>query len=269
MNVGLIGCGAIGSLLYDLLGRYAPGVRVQVVYERTESRERARKALGTGTGTRIVDSVDDLLDGELDLVVECAGHEALRNLGPSVLAAGHDLLVASVGALADPVLETLLIDAATAKGARLRIPSGALGGLDALGAAKFAGLREVRYESHKAPDAWRGTPAEALVALDDIMRPTAFYEGTARDAARLFPQNANVAAAVALAGIGFDQTKVVLNADPLATGNAHRIKAQGDFGEIDIAVSGKTLPSNPKTSMLAPHSLVRAIVDLTRTLVVA
>ncbi|MCP2084565.1 UNVERIFIED_ORG: aspartate dehydrogenase [Paraburkholderia sediminicola] len=267
MNVGLIGCGAIGSLLYDLLSRYVPAVRVVAIYERDTHREGARKALDAGA--RIVDSVGDFLESDLDLVVECAGHEALRNLGPSVLAAGHDMLVASVGALADPTLETLLIDSATAAGARLRIPSGALGGLDALGAAKFAGLREVRYESHKAPGAWRGTPAEALVVLDDIERPTAFYEGTARDAARLFPQNANVAAALALAGVGFDRTRVVLYVDPLATGNTHRIKAEGDFGHIDIAVTGKTLPSNPKTSMLAPCSLVRAIADLNQTLVVA
>lgn len=144
-----------------------------------------------------------------------------------------------------------------------------MGGLDALGAAKLAGLSEVRYESYKAPNAWRGTPAEDLVVLDDVDRVTLIYEGTARDAARLFPKNANVAAAVALAGVGFDHTKVVLHADPTATGNTHRIKAKGEFGHLDISVTGTTLPSNPKTSMLAPYSLVRAIANLSQTLVVA
>jgi aspartate dehydrogenase len=265
MNVGLIGYGAIGSLLYDLIGQYAPGVRVRAVYDRHEYRGD-KKAFGADTW--IVDRTDDFLAADLDLVVECAGHEALRDLGPSVLKTGCDLLVASVGALADPLLESLLGDAAKIGRACLRIPSGALGGLDALGAAKFAGLREVRYESHKAPGAWRGTPAEDRIALDDVMRPTVVFEGTAREAARLFPKNANVTAAVALAGVGFDRTKVVLHADPLATGNTHRIKAEGDFGQIDVSVTGKTLPSNPKTSMLAPYSLVRAIANLNQTLVV-
>jgi aspartate dehydrogenase len=267
MNVGLIGCGAIGGLLYELIGRYVPGVNVKAVYERADFQDSARKALGAQA--RIIDSVDELLDGDLDLIVECAGHEALANLGPSVLAAGRDLLVASVGALADPSLETLLIDAATAGGGRLRIPSGALGGLDALGAAKLAGLSLVRYESHKAPGAWRGTPAEEKVDLDDVTRPTVIFEGTAREAARLFPKNANVTAAVALAGVGFDRTGVMLFADPHALGNTHRIRAEGDFGQIDVSVTGKTLPTNPKTSMLAPYSLLRAIANLSQTLVVA
>ncbi|WP_321948245.1 aspartate dehydrogenase [Paraburkholderia sp. J10-1] len=267
MNVGLIGCGAIGSLVYDLLSRDTTGVYVKAVFERPESHDAARKA--TGADVRIVGCIKDFLDSELDLVVECAGHVALRDLGPSVLSAGHDLLIASVGALADPSLESSLVDAATTGRSRLRIPSGALGGLDALATARLAGLRDVRYESHKAPNAWLGTPAEEWVGLDEIDCPTIVYEGTAREAARLFPKNANVAAAVALAGIGFEKTRVVLHADPQATGNTHRIKAEGEFGHIDISVTGRTLPGNPKTSMLAPYSLVRAIANLNQTLVVA
>ncbi len=267
MNIGLIGCGAIGALLYNLLTRHVPSVHVRAAYERSDSLGRARTALGSDV--RIMDNIDSFLDCDIDLIVECAGHEALRELGPRVLAASHDLLVASVGAMADPQLESSLINAAAAGRARLRIPSGALGGLDALSAAKLAGLDFVRYESHKAPEAWRGTPAETMVDLDSIKTETVIYEGTARNAARLFPRNANVAAAVALAGVGFDQTEVVLHADPLAPGNTHRIKAEGDFGRIDVTVTAKTLPINPKTSMLAPYSLVRAIADLNQTLVVA
>jgi aspartate dehydrogenase len=267
VKIGLIGCGAIGSLLVELLGRHVPGARVLVVYERAEYQEIARK--GLDTGVRLVSRVEDLLDNALDLVIECAGHEALRELGAPVLEAGNDLLIASVGALADSALESRLRHAAIVGRARLRIPSGALGGLDILGAAQLAGLREVRYESHKAPLAWRGTPVEDWVALDDVKDLTVVYEGTARDAACLFPQNANVAAAVALAGVGFDRTRVVLHADPLAIGNTHRIKAEGDFGKIDVSVTGKTLSRNPKTSVLAPYSLVRAVANLEQSFVVA
>ncbi|WP_063812596.1 aspartate dehydrogenase [Burkholderia cepacia] len=267
MKVGLIGCGAIGTLLVELLDEHVPGVRVLAVHERQGYIEGGGTA--PGPDIRLVERLDDFLDSGMDLVVECAGHRALRELGPAVLAAGRDLLVASVGAIAERALESSLIDAAQAGRARLRIPSGALGGLDVLGAAKLAGLREVRYEGRKAPGAWRGTPAETRLALDEVAAPVAFFEGTAREAARMFPQNANVAAAVALAGLGFDRTKVVLYADPSVAGNTHRIAADGDFGHIDTIVMGKTLPANPKTSMLAPYSLVRAIANLDQTLIVA
>lgn len=267
MKVGLIGCGAIGTLLVDLLGKHVPGVQVVAVYERAGYLEG--RGTAPGRDVRIVEHLDDFLECGPDLVVECAGHRALSELGPAVLAAGRDLLVASVGALAEPALESSLIEAAKAGRARLRIPSGALGGLDVLGAAKLAGLSDVRFEARKAPGAWRGTPAETRVALGEVAVPSVFFEGTAREAARLFPQNANVAAAVALAGLGFDQTRVALYADPSVTGNMHRIVAEGDFGHIDAVVMGKTLPANPKTSMLAPYSLVRAIANLDQTLVVA
>jgi aspartate dehydrogenase len=204
-------------------------------------------------------AVADALAARPTLFVECGGHGALRAHGASVLQGGVDLLVASVGALADAELERTLLEAAKRGNAQVLLPSGALGGLDALGSARYAGLDEVRYTSVKAVRAWRGTHAETLLDLDKVERATEFFKGNARDAARLFPQNANVAAAVALAGCGFERTSVVLTADPGARGNRHRIQASGPFGMIDVTVEGKTLPDNPKTSMLAPMSLVRAI----------
>src|ERR1700744_4861227 len=126
----------MGGLVVELLGRHVPSARVLVVYERTEYQEIARQ--GLDAGVRLVSQVENLLDNGLDLVIECAGHEALHKLGATVLEAGSDLLIASVGALADSVLESRLRHAAVAGRARLRIPSGALGGLDILGAAQLA-----------------------------------------------------------------------------------------------------------------------------------
>jgi aspartate dehydrogenase len=143
-----------------------------------------------------------------------------------------------------------------------------LGGLDVLGAARFAGLQSVRYISRKGVKAWRGTLAEKLIDLGSVTEPTAFFEGNARSAALAFPQNANVAAAVALAGVGFAQTQVTLMVDPAATGNRHSISASGGFGEFEISVTGNTLPSNPKTSALAAYSLVRTLANLNASVVV-
>lgn len=252
IRVGAIGWGAIGRTLGRVLDARGASVVAALV--------RQRAAPGAGDPPRVT-SVDALLGAGVDVVVECAGHGALREHGARVLAAGRDLLVASVGALADPALQAALESAARAGGARLLVPSGALGGLDALAAARLAGLDEVAYESTKAPAAWRGTEAEALVDLDALDAPRAFLETDARDAARRFPQNANVAAAVALAGLGFERTRVRLVADPAAAGNRHRIVASGAFGRIDVQVLGRVLPDNPKTSVLAPHSLAHAVLN--------
>ena len=124
------------------------------------------------------------------------------------------------------------------------------------------------YSSRKAPSAWRGTKAEKVLDLDAVVSAQVFYEGSARQAALDFPQNANVVAAVALAGIGFERTRVRLIVDPETTGNRHVLEARGAFGEISAAVLARTLPDNPKTSMLTPYSLVRAIANLSEELVV-
>jgi aspartate dehydrogenase len=261
IRVALIGHGAIGRRLAAILAGHEDAVEVVAVLRRAVSSERGEPPQ--------VGTVAALLAARPDVVVECAGHEALRAHGATVLAAGTDLIVASVGALADPALEAALTAAARGAGAQVRVPSGALGGLDALAAARLAGLDEVTCESVKAPAAWRGTAAESLVALDALDGPRAFLETDARDAARRFPQNANVAAAVAIAGVGFERTRVRLVADPAAAGNRHRIVARGAFGRIEVCVEGRVLADNPKSSVLAPHSLAHAVLNRAATIALA
>lgn len=207
----------------------------------------------------VVGDIEELLSTRPDLVVECAGHEALRAFGEPILRHGVDLLVVSVGALANPELEETLRAASANGGGKLLIPGGALGGIDALSAAREAGLSSVDYIGRKAPAAWRGTAAEKIVQLDRVTEPHTFIDCEARTAALTFPQNANVVAAIALAGLGFDKTRVRLIVDPQAEGNLHSYVARGAFGEISTTIRSKTLEANPKTSVLAPFSLVQAI----------
>jgi aspartate dehydrogenase len=179
-----------------------------------------------------------------------------------VLAAGIDLLIASTGALADASVEAALREAAQRGGSRAMLVAGAVGGLDALAAARHAGLAEVRYIGRKPPGAWHGTAAEQSVDLAKITSGAVqIFEGSARQAALRFPQNANVAAAIALAGTGFDQTRVQLFADAGVNGNLHRIEAQGAFGKFHIELSGIALPDNPRTSRLTVGSLARALSE--------
>jgi aspartate dehydrogenase len=254
-RIGLLGYGAIAKSL--LQGATAGQARWSVI-----GIVRKNAVAASAGAIPVCRSLDELLALKPELILECAGHEALRTLGPRVLAAGIDLLVASTGALADEATEQSLRRAASQGGSRAMLVAGAVGGLDALGAARQAGLAQVRYIGRKPPAAWRGTAAEQSVDLNRIGGGAEkIFDGTARQAALRFPQNANVAAAIALAGLGFDRTEVQLFADPSISANLHRIEAQGAFGEFHIELSGIALPDNPKTSRLTVGSLARALAD--------
>ena len=203
-----------------------------------------------------------------ELVLECAGHEAVRHYGEAVLGAACDLAVISVGALADDELRAALLSAATRQGVRLVLPAGAVGGIDALRAARLSGLHAVHYTGRKPPLAWRGTAAERAVDLDAITAPVVFFEGTARQAAIDYPQNANVAATVAIAGLGFDATRVRLIADPAAVRNIHEISVQAGCGDFDLRSEGRPSPGNPKTSLMAGLSVAREILNRSSALAV-
>jgi aspartate dehydrogenase len=250
LKIGIIGYGAIGRFIVEHL-KSDRAVELVAVLDLHAAGD---------PDVPLVSSLDELVKSSAELIVECAGHDALRIYGPALLRAGKDLLVASVGALADIKLESDLRSASGAAG-RLLIPAGALGGLEALRTAREAGLQSVEYIGRKAPAAWRGTIAESLVDLSRVSSATTFLECDARTAALKFPRNANVVAALALAGLGFERTKVRLMVDPAVTGNRHSYVAKGAFGEIAVAIQSLTLPANPKTSMLAPFNLVRMIKE--------
>lgn len=256
-RIALIGYGAIGRLMLDRCLSGTPPADVVAVIARPQSVTRVQSM--APASLKVTSSVAEALEVRPTLFVECAGHAALRAHAPDVLCAGVDLLVASVGALADTELEVALRSAAQTSGASVLLPAGAVGGLDALGAARIAGLDSVEYTSVKSVQSWRGSHAEKLVDLDHVCERSVFFTGSAREAARLFPQNANVAATVALAGIGFERTVVRLTVDPEVRHNLHYVRAVGTFGSIEVSIGGQTLPANSKTSMLAPMSLLRAI----------
>jgi aspartate dehydrogenase len=254
-SVLLIGRGAMAA---EVLRRLAPDEPAQVtaVLVRPQSAAAARASLPESIA--VVTAVEDLAT-QPDLAVECAGRGGVTAHGAALLRRGIDLVVSSVGALADRGLYDQLHDAASTGGAKLLLIPGAVGGIDALAAARVGGLDAVRYVSRKPPLSWRGTPAEAIVDLAAVTELTELYSGPADAAARLYPQNANVAATIALAGIGFARTRVTLLADPGAGGNIHQIEASGAFGSVTVEMRGKPLADNPKTSMLAALSVVRAI----------
>jgi aspartate dehydrogenase len=258
-HILIIGMGGIGRHVARSLQNEATRVRLSILVRRQYVREVKSSVEAVAPGdVQVVDQFEKLTDIP-ELAVECAGHGAVAEFGETCLTSGADFLVTSVGALTDAQLLHRLERASRTHIGKVLIPAGALAGIDALAAARLGGLERVRYTSRKLPLAWVGTPAEKVCDLGALTTSTEFYTGNAGDAARLFPQNANVAATIALAGLGFDRTEVSLNADPDAPGNVHIVEAEGAFGRLRVEIENKPLDENPKTSTLAALSVLRAI----------
>jgi len=256
LKVAMVGFGAIGRSLAALIQEQLPQVSLIGIAKRSPPSERDRASVHSAT--RFVDTPAALANLAADVVIECAGHQALAAFAPALLREGRELLIASVGALADRSLEASLREAAIQGRARLLLSTGAIGAVDLLCAARIGGLRRVRYTGSKPPRAWLGTPAEALAHCAKAANgPVDVFEGTAREAALRFPQNANVAATVALAGIGFEETRVRLVADPQLHVNQHAVQAEGTFGHFELTVRGHPQSAQPKTSVLVAFSLAR------------
>ncbi len=261
-NIAVIGYGAVAAYLRR---SPMPGVRIATVIARPGRENAARGVFGD---TPVVVDVAQLPAG-IDAVVDCAGHAGLHAHGVGVLSSGLALISVSTGALADRQLYRDLRDAAERGETRLYLASGAIGALDALSAASVGGLRSVTYVGRKPPSGWRGSPAETKLDLQDLRRPEVHFEGTARDCALLYRKNANVAASVALAGLGFEKTRARLIADPDISRNIHQVTACGDFGEFTFTIAGKGLADNPKSSALTAMSVLRALDNRTAPIVLA
>ena len=257
----LIGYGAIGRSLYTRLQGHA-GVVVDTIVVPPQSVARVQALVGEGV--KVCSEVPE----QTYLLLECAGHAALTAHVLPALERGVECAVLSVGALAEPGLPEQLADAARRGGGQIHLLSGAIGGIDAISAARIAGLHSVTYTGRKPPEGWRGTPAEQLVDLDKITEPTVILEASAREAARLYPKNANVAATISLAGLGLDATQVRLIADPTVTENIHEVDVRGEFGEMQMTMRGKPLADNPKTSALTVLSALRFLDNRTGSMTI-
>lgn len=273
-TLGIIGLGAIGTSLLKILSEHlAEPLDCVTALVRAQSVAKTELVLAAcpaalARRVTVLASVDELLARRPDLVVECAGHGALSSYGAQILAHGIDLLVVSSGALTDDALRQSLIAAARAGQSRLLISSGAIGGVDLVAASQLSGISSLTYTSRKPPGAWRGSPAEQRVDLGTLKEAAVFYEGSARDAARDYPKNANVAATLALAGPGLDATRVRLIADPGVTANVHEFSLRSAAVNADVRIEGQASPDNPKTSIGTAYALAREILNQSRPIAI-
>jgi aspartate dehydrogenase len=181
-----------------------------------------------------------------------------------LLEAGVSVVVLSAGALADDALRARAEAASRASGALLYVPSGGIGGLDALRTACIAGVDEVSIEVAKPPAAWQGIAFVQALGVDllKLKRREVLFEGPAREGVPHFPQNVNIAAVLSMAGIGFDRTRLAVVADPALEHNTHTIRVSGRSGRFTVVMENVPAPNNPKTAWLACYSALAALREL-------
>ena len=259
MNIGIIGVGAIGSYVREKLQSRGHTIGALIVRpERVDSLGKEFPEI------LCVTSAEELPNG-IDLMIDCGGQAALRMHGAGILRRGMNLITVSIGALADAELYDQLEQSAVDGNAKLLLSSGAIGALDCLRAARAANLHSVTCTGRKPPQGWKGSPAEERLDLDNLTGgEQVHFEGSARDAAMRYPKNANVTAAVALAGIGMDKTRVMLIADPDIDQNIHEVRATGDFGEFSFEIRGNALPENPRSSALTAMAVISQVEQETQ-----
>jgi aspartate dehydrogenase len=264
LRVGLIGYGAIGQDVakYIQTGK-VENVQLNGILVRNKEKYQSPNA-----ECSICDQEQEFFDLDLDVIVESAGHEAVYQYAERSLESGSHFMTVSVGAFSDQSLLDRVEKAAKKNQKKLILPSAAIAGLDRIASSVFEDLDEIILITRKPPAAWKGTIAEEKVDLESVKEPTLIYEGTARESAKLFPQSTNVSAALSLAGIGFDQTKVQVFVDPSVTNNTHQIIAKGYFGEVEINVQNTPSKANPKSGYIVAMSICKVLQNLTSPIVV-
>jgi aspartate dehydrogenase len=272
-RIGVIGYGPVAQAVLRNLAPYRTkegkdGKSVEVLAVLLRPGWNAKERPKAPVPVRFLDDVGELMSLMPDLVIECAGQGAVAQYAERVAGAGADFMTISMGAFTDEGLFNRVQAAAQRTGAQIIIPAGAVGALDMLAAVRHEGIDSVLFRSTKPPKAWAGTAAEKAIDLSKVNEPACFFKGNAREAASAYPQNANVAAAVALAGAGFERTTIELVADPAAGGNRNEIVAEGPFGQFEIRMLGKTRPEAPRTSISAPLSIVRGVLNRSAGIVV-
>ena len=258
-GIGLLGCGAIGrGLARAIDGGKAPGASLVAVFDQDADAARSL-ARSLDCGPVAAASFDDLVDADgVDMVVEAASQEAARRYGEAALSRGKDLLVMSAGALLDGGLFSRLAALAEEKDCRVYAPSGAVGGIDAIRAARDE-LEEVTLTTRKPPETLVDVTSSSQTPAGEITSPQVVFEGSALEAVKRFPFNINVASVLSLAGIGPERTRVRIIADPDAGGNIHEIYARGRSGTLRFTMENAPHPDNPMTSHLALLSAIETL----------
>lgn len=262
LTVGIGGLGAIGAHLARALDAGVEGLSLVAVASR--DRAKAERAVAGFRTPPAVVSLAELAE-RAEVVVEAAPAAAFEEIASAAIAHGRIFVPASVGAL---LPRMHLVERARETGARIVVPTGALLGLDAVRAAAEGEVESVSIETRKPPRGLAGAPylVEHGIDLSDVREAVCVFAGNAFDAARGFPANVNVAAALALAGIGPERTRVEIWADPGVSRNTHTIRVEAAAARLTMTIENVPSEANPRTGLITPLSILACLRGLTSTL---
>lgn len=263
LRVGLIGFGAIGKDVVRYIQQNKAGdVQLKGILVRNKRKYPGEFA------PYLYECEDDFFSLGLDVVIESAGHQAVRDYCFKAFEAGCDFITVSVGAFADEELLARMESAAKEYQQQLILPSAAIAGLDRIAAAALQSIEDVTLITRKPLQAWKGTIAEDIVNLNELEAPALIYKGTAREAAKMFPESTNVSAALSIAGVGFERTTVEVYADPSISNNTHQIVANGFFGKVSFEIENTPSADNPKTGYIVAMSICKVLRNLSSPIVI-
>jgi aspartate dehydrogenase len=257
LRIAVAGLGAIGTRVVEALDRGIDGLVLTAVSVQNPEKHRSR--LANLARTPSVLPIEALVD-VADIVIECAPSNLVRLIVAPFVGNGKTAVVLSAGALLD---HDDLIELAKQNGGQIVVPTGALIGLDAVTAAAVGKVHSVRMVTRKPIRGLAGAPyiVKHSIDIEQITKPLRIFDGTAREAAKGFPANVNVAAALSLAGIGPDRTKIEIWADPTLTRNTHRIDVESDSARFSMSI--ENIPSeNPKTGLITALSVIACLRKL-------
>lgn len=265
-KVAVIGYGSIGKeIIASAKRQEIPNAKIVAVFDKQS--QVINSVDNQNSDVHLFSEFDEFYNSQiysnLDVIIECASKDAVKEYGKKIIESKKDLIVLSVGAFSDKKYLVELQDLSNLNNTKILIPTGAIAGLDSIRTVKKY-LDSLSITTTKHPESLAGAPffKRSKIKLDDINSETVLFEGNASTAIELFPANVNVAVATALAGIGLEKTRVSIKADPLISVNKHEIVAKGSFGEIHIIVQNIPSPSNPKTSYLASLSAIECLRGL-------
>ena len=265
-KVAIAGFGAIGKVLAGrLLDASMPGFELTVIGARDPTRTRAAVEATLKRAIPVVLSTE--IAGKADVLLECVPTPAFRSVVEPALLAGMTVITVSGAALLDHMD---LADVAKKGGGQLILATGAIVGLDAIRAARLGRIDSVRMVTRKPPKSL-ATAKQVVEDGKDLLTLTApecLFKGTAREGARRFPANVNVAAAIALAGIGPDKTELEIWTDPAVERNTHRVIVEADTARIEVAIANVPSDDNPGTGRITALSMLAALERLGSPLVI-
>lgn len=263
MNVAILGCGNMGSFITEAIGRGEVGdIKLHTLIGSKRNIKNLQQ-LADRANCRWITDPNKLKVSEIDLIIEAAGQQAVKDYMLSFLEMGKHIMIISVEALSEKTIFEKVIELSKKTGSSVILPSGAIGGLDAIRSASLGGLETVELITRKPPNALKGAPyvVEKRINLENLQCDLELFNGNAADAAKAFPANINVAMALSLAGIGSERTKVKIIASPDIRRNTHEIKAVGACGEFNFKFENEASTQNPKSSQLAALSVLCALKE--------